>query len=143
MKGRRIVVADDEPDVLATISELLASAGHTVIGKAVAGDQAVRMAQTLEPDVVVLDMRMPGMDGIESARRIMSHRPVPIVMCTAYFDAELVDKAAEAGVHAYVVKPCRLADLLPAVSMAVSRFEEAEGLKNEVKALNEAIAARK
>lgn len=143
MKGRRIIVADDEPQVLSTISQLLESAGHSVVGRASTGEEAIWLSQTLDPDVVFLDVKMPGIDGLEATRRIMSSCPVPIVMCTAYCDDELMSQAAGVGVYAYVVKPCRLADLLPAMNVAVSRFEESKLLRGEVAALKETLTARK
>jgi len=143
MDGHRIIIADDEPQVLSTLSQLLESAGQTVVGKASNGEEAVWMNQTLDADVVLLDLKMPGMDGLEAAQRIMSTRPVPVVVCTAYYDDIAVSSAANLGVYAYIVKPCRLADLLPTISMAISRFHDVRLLKNEVELLEEALESRK
>ena len=143
MEGHRIIIADDEPQVLSTLAQLLESAGQTIVGKAATGEEAVWLNQTRDADVVLLDLKMPGMDGLEAAQRIMSTRPVPLVICTAYCDDETVDSAANLGVYAYIVKPCRLADLLPTISMAISRFLDVKLLKNEVESLEEALENRK
>ena len=140
--GHKIVVVDDEEHILLTLSQLLESAGHTVVGKATSGKDAVNLNEALNPDVVLLDMQMPGMDGLEAARQMMSNQPVPIVICSAYYDDELVKAASDVGVYAYVVKPCRLADLLPAINVAVSRFEDSKNLKGEVDILREALENR-
>ena len=103
----------------------------------------MRLNDALHPDIVFLDVQMPGTGGIEAAKRMMSLRPVPIVICSAYCDDELVNSAAEAGVYAYVVKPCRSADLLPAMSTAVLRFGDTRQLMAEVDALKEALCARR
>jgi len=143
MVERKVVVVDDEPHVLSTLAQLLESAGHTVVGKAATGEEGVCLNEALKPDVVLLDLQMPGMGGIQAANCMMSSRPVPIVICTAYYDDELVNAAAGVEVYAYVVKPCRLPDLVPAINMAVSRFEDARLLRGEVDALKNALAARK
>lgn len=143
MAGNRIIVADDEPHVLSALAQLLQSAGHTVIGKTTNGEEAVCLSQMLDPDIVLLDVQMPGIDGLEAAKRIMSSKPVPIVICTAYYDEDLIGSAIDAGVYAYVVKPCRLADLLPAMNVAISRFRDAKALRGEVDTLKETLSARK
>ena len=143
MSGHRIIIADDEPQVLSTLAQLLESAGQTVVGKAARGEEAVWLNQTVDADVVVLDLKMPGMDGLEAAQHIMATRPVPVVICTAYYDDSAVDSAANLGVYAYIVKPCRLADLLPTFSMAISRFHDVKLLKNEVESLEDALENRK
>lgn len=143
MEGHRIIIADDEPQVLSTLAQLLESAGQVVVGKASSGEEAVWLNQTQDADVVIMDLKMPGMDGLEAAERIMATRPVPVVICTAHCDDCAVDAAASLGVYAYVVKPCRLADLLPTISVAISRFHDAKLLKNEVESLGEALESRK
>ena len=143
MIGQSILVADDEATVVDSLSQLLESAGYSIAGAASTGQEAVVMNETLRPSVVLLDMKMPGMDGLEAAKRMMASRPVPIVACTAYFQDEMVDEATEAGVFAYVVKPFRLADLIPALKVAITRFEEAEQAKAEVGDLKYALEARK
>ena len=143
MIGHSILVADDEAKVVDSLSQLLESAGYSVVGAASTGQEAVAMNETLQPSLVLLDMKMPGMDGLEAAKRMMASRPVPIVACTAYFQDDMVDEATEAGVYAYVVKPFRLADLLPALKVAITRFEEVEQAKAEVGDLKQALEARK
>lgn len=143
MEEHRTLVVDDEPEVAAALAKLIDAAGHNVVGRATSGEDAIRLNESLEPDVVLLDLQMPRMGGLEVAKHIMDSRPVPIVVCTAFFDDKLIKDAAETGVHGYVVKPCRLADLVPAMNVAVSRFEEVRLLKAEIESLKETLAARK
>ncbi|HUV05051.1 MAG TPA: response regulator [Armatimonadota bacterium] len=143
MTGHRIVIADDEPHVLSALAQLLESAGHIMVGKAGTGEEAISLCQSLRPDVVLLDVHMPGMDGLEAAKRIMSSHPLPVVICTAYCDDDLMNMAANVGVYAYVVKPCRLSDLLPAINVAISRFEESRLLRGEIETLKQALEDRK
>lgn len=143
MTGHRIVVADDDSHVLATLSQLVELAGHTVVGKASTGEEAIWLNQSLSPDVVILDLQMPGMSGIDAATRMMATHPVAIVVCTAYFDTEVINSAINAGAYAYLVKPCRMADLAPAINVAVSRFEESKLLKGEVNTLKDDLDSRK
>ena len=143
MTLRRIVIADDEPEVLAVLAELLESAGHKVVGKAATGDEVVELCRLLEPDILFLDVRMPGMDGLDAAKKIMANRPLPIIMCTAYCDNELVESASKAGVYAYIVKPFRRSDLLPTIDVALSRFKESKLLKGEVETLKQKLEDRK
>ena len=143
MVGYTVVVADDEQQVLSALSQLLTSAGHTVVGKAATGEEAMWLCQTLKPDVLLLDIQMPGVNGLDAAKRLMESSPMPIVMCTGHYDDELINAASRIGVYAYVVKPCRLANLLPAINLAISRFQEARLLRNEVDSLKEALSTRK
>ncbi len=105
--------------------------------------EAVELARSEEPDLAVLDVKMPNLDGIEAARRILDERPIPIVMLTAYGQDELVSRAVEAGVFGYLVKPFRETDLLPAIKAARARHEELAALREEAESLSEALAARK
>jgi response regulator NasT len=114
-----------------------------VVGEAHDGEEAISLARSLEPDLAIMDVKMPKLDGIEAARRIMSERPIPIVMLTAYGQEELVSRAAEAGVFGYLVKPFRESDLLPAIHTARARHEELAALREEAESLAEALAARK
>ena len=114
-----------------------------VVGEARDGEEAVALALDLEPDVAIMDVKMPKLDGIEAARRILDERPIPIVMLTAYGQDELVSRAVEAGVFGYLVKPFREADLLPAIQTARARHEELVALRDEAESLAEALAARK
>jgi two-component system, response regulator PdtaR len=114
-----------------------------VVGQAHDGEEAVRLARELEPDIAIMDVKMPKLDGIDAARRILNERPIPIVMLTAYGQEELVSRAVEAGVFGYLVKPFREADLLPAIQTARARHEELAALREEAESLSEALAARK
>jgi len=114
-----------------------------VVGEAHDGEQAISLARELQPDLAIMDVKMPKVDGIEAARRIINERPIPIVMLTAYGQEELVARAAEAGVFGYLVKPFRESDLLPAIHTARARHEELAALREEAESLAEALAARK
>src|SRR5262245_57472971 len=114
-----------------------------VVGEARDGEEAVALALDLEPDVAIMDVKMPKLDGIDAARRILDERPIPIVMLTAYGQEELVSRAVEAGVFGYLVKPFRESDLLPAIHTARARHEELAALREEAESLAEALAARK
>jgi response regulator NasT len=114
-----------------------------VVGEAHDGEEAIALARSLQPDLAIMDVKMPKLDGIEAARRIINERPIPIVMLTAYGQEELVARAAEAGVFGYLVKPFRESDLLPAIHTARARHEELAALREEAESLAEALAARK
>ena len=139
----RILIAEDETIIRLDLREMLEKAGFDVCGEAKDGEEAVTLARTLEPDLVLLDVKMPKLDGIDAARRILEERPVPIVMVTAYGEEELVSRAVEAGVFGYLVKPFRETDLLPAIATARARHEELAALREEADSLTEALAARK
>jgi two-component system, response regulator PdtaR len=139
----RILVAEDESIIRLDLVELLQRVGMDVVGQAHDGEEAISLARKLEPDLAIMDVKMPKLDGIEAARRIMSERPIPIVMLTAYGQEELVSRAAEAGVFGYLVKPFRESDLLPAIHTARARHEELSALREEAESLAEALAARK
>ncbi len=139
----RILVAEDETIIRMDLVELLQQAGHEVCAEAHDGAEAVDLARDHAPDLAILDVKMPKLDGIEAARRIMDERPIPIVMLTAYGQEELVSRAVQAGVFGYLVKPFRESDLLPAISTARARHEELLALREEAESLGEALAARK
>lgn len=139
----RILVAEDETIIRLDLVELLKRAGMDVVAQARDGEEAVALAREHEPDLAVLDVKMPHLDGIEAARRILDERPIPIVMLTAYGQEELVARAVEAGVFGYLVKPFRESDLLPAIHTARARHEELTALRDEADSLAEALAARK
>src|SRR5438477_10265200 len=139
----RILVAEDETIIRLDLRELLERAGFEVCAEAKDGLEAVELARSEEPDLAVLDVKMPRLDGIEAARRILDERPIPIVMLTAYGQDELVSRAVEAGVFGYLVKPFREQDLLPAIRTARARHEELLALREEAESLAEALAARK
>src|SRR5215471_12284987 len=111
----RVLIAEDETLIRLDLRELLESAGFEVCAEARDGLEAVALARSAEPDVAILDVKMPRLDGIDAARRILEERPIPIVMLTAYGQGELVSRALEAGVFGYLVKPFREQDLLPAI----------------------------
>jgi AmiR/NasT family two-component response regulator len=139
----RVLIAEDETIIRLDLRGLLEGAGHEVCGEARDGVEAVELARSEEPDVALLDVKMPRLDGIEAAKQILEERPIPIVMLTAYGQDELVSRAIEAGVFGYLVKPFREADLLPAIQTARARHEELSALREEAESLGEALAARK
>jgi AmiR/NasT family two-component response regulator len=139
----RILIAEDETIIRLDLRELLEGAGYAVCGEARDGEEAVSLARDLEPDLAIMDVKMPRLDGIDAARRILEERPIPIVMLTAYGQEELVARAAEAGVFGYLVKPFREQDLLPAITTARARHDELAALREEAESLAEALAARK
>src|SRR5881296_3639035 len=139
----RVLIAEDETIIRLDLRALLERAGFEVCAEARDGEEAVELARSEEPDVAVLDVKMPGLDGIEAARKILDERPIPIVMLTAYGQEELVSRAVEAGVFGYLVKPFREGDLLPAIHAARARHDELSALREEAESLAEALAARK
>ena len=139
----RILVAEDETIIRLDLKDLLERAGFEVCAEARDGEEAVALARSEQPDLALMDVKMPRLDGIEAARRILDERPIPIVMLTAYGQQELVARAAEAGVFGYLVKPFREQDLLPAIHTAQARHAELETLRQEAESLQEALAARK
>jgi AmiR/NasT family two-component response regulator len=139
----RVLIAEDETIIRLDLAEMLARAGFHVCGEARDGLEAVELARSEQPDVAVLDVKMPRLDGIEAARRILDERPIPIVMLTAYGQEELVSRAVEAGVFGYLVKPFRETDLVPAIQTARARHEELAAARSEADSLAEALAARK
>ena len=139
----RILIAEDETIIRLDLRDLLERSGFEVCAEAKDGEEAIRLARAEQPDLAVLDVKMPRLDGIEAARRILDERPIPIVMLTAYGQDELVSRAVEAGVFGYLVKPFREQDLLPAIRAARARHEELQALRDEAESLAEALAARK
>jgi AmiR/NasT family two-component response regulator len=139
----RILIAEDETIIRLDLRTLLEEAGHEVCAEARDGVEAVELADAERPELAILDVKMPRLDGIEAAKRILEDRPIPIVMLTAYGQDELVARAVEAGVFGYLVKPFRENDLLPAIATARARHEELSALREEADSLAEALAARK
>ena len=139
----RILVAEDETIIRLDLRDLLERAGFEVCAEARDGEEAVELARSELPDLAIMDVKMPRVDGIEAARRILNERPIPIVMLTAYGQDELVSRAVEAGVFGYLVKPFREQDLLPAIHAARARHAELQELREEAESLAEALAARK
>src|SRR5919109_2969762 len=139
----RILIAEDETIIRLDLRDLLERSGFEVCAEARDGEEAVDLARSSRPDVAIMDVKMPKLDGIEAARRILDERPIPIVMLTAYGQDEIVSRAVEAGVFGYLVKPFREQDLLPAIQAARARHDELQALREEAESLAEALAARK
>jgi len=139
----RVLIADDEEQVLTGLAEMLESAGYSVIAKARTGREACELTAAVGPDVVLLDLRMPDMDGIEAARTIVQTAPTPIILCTAYCDEGLVVRAAEAGIYAYLLKPFHISDLVPAITVARYRCADAVNLGLQIQKLGQQLEARK
>jgi two-component system, response regulator PdtaR len=137
------MIAEDETIIRLDLRSLLERNGFEVCAEAKDGEEAVALVRSEQPDVAILDVKMPRLDGIEAARRILDERPIPIVMVTAYGERELVSRAVEAGVFGYLVKPFRETDILPAIATATARHEELRALREEADSLAEALAARK
>jgi len=137
------LIAEDETLIRLDLRAQLEEAGYEVCGEARNGEEAVELAHALRPDAVLLDVKMPGLDGVDAARRINADRPVPIVLVTAYDDRELVARAADAGVFGYLVKPYRSNELAPAIETAIARHRELAELREEADTLADALAARK
>jgi response regulator NasT len=139
----RILVAEDEALIRIDLAEMLAEAGYDVVGQAGDGEQAVELATELRPDLVIMDVKMPVMDGITAAERIGQAKICPVVMLTAFSQTELVERARDAGVMAYIVKPFTAADLTPAIDIARSRWTEMTALESEIADLGERLETRK
>jgi two-component system, response regulator PdtaR len=139
----RIVIADDEPIIRLDLKNMLTSLGYDVVGDAGDGAKAVEAARTLAPDLVILDIKMPNMDGIDAARILSEEKLAPVLFLTAYSDVDLVTRAKEAGVFSYLVKPFKEADLLPAIEIAMSRWEELQELDKHAKDLEDKLETRK
>jgi response regulator NasT len=143
MTATRILVAEDEAIIRLDLAEMLTEAGYDVVGQASNGEQAVIMAKELSPDLVIMDVKMPVLDGISAAEQIGAERLCPVVMLTAFSQTELVERARDAGVMAYVVKPFTAADVTPAIDIALSRWSELKQLESEVADLGERLETRK
>lgn len=139
----RVVIAEDEALIRLDLAEMLAEEGYAVVGQAGDGLRAVELAEELLPDLVILDVKMPVLDGISAAERITAQRICPVLMLTAFSQRELVERARDAGAMAYLVKPFGKSDLVPAIEMAISRFAELRGLEGEVADLQERLETRK
>ena len=140
---RRVLVAEDEALIRLDLAEMLGEAGYEVVGQASNGEQAVEMATELEPDLVIMDVKMPVMDGLTAAEQIGEKRLCPVVMLTAFSQTELVERARDAGVMAYIVKPFTSNDVRPAIDIAVSRWAELKALESEVADLGDRLETRK
>lgn len=140
---RRVVIAEDEALIRMDLAEMLGEEGYDVVGQAGDGQKAIELAETLRPDLVILDVKMPLLDGIAAAERIAAQRIAPVVILTAFSQRDLVERARDAGAMAYVVKPFSRSDLMPAIEMAVSRFAEIATLEAEVADLSDRLETRK
>src|SRR5215216_5464072 len=139
----RVLIADDESLIRLDLREMLTHLGYDVIGEAGDGRSAMELARKLRPDLVIMDIKMPDLDGISAAEGLTEDRIAPVVLLTAYSDQALVDRAKEAGVVGYVVKPFREAELMPVIELSLARFEEFRALETEVGGLKEALESRK
>ncbi len=140
---RRVLVAEDEALIRLDLAEMLRDEGYDVVGEAGDGQEAVELAESLRPDLVIMDVKMPRRDGIDAAREIAAKRIAPVVVLTAFSQRDLVEQARDAGAMAYLVKPFSITDLIPAIEVAVSRFAEITALESEVAELSERLETRK
>jgi response regulator NasT len=140
---RRVVIAEDEALIRLDLKEMLEEAGYQVVGEAADGEQAIDLTEQLAPDLVILDVKMPGLDGITAAERIVASAAAPVIMLTAFSQRDLVERAADAGAMAYLVKPFDRSDLVPAIEIAISRHQQLTALRGEVEDLNDRLVTRK
>jgi AmiR/NasT family two-component response regulator len=142
-KSLSVVIAEDEALIRLDLKEMLEEEGYLVAGEAGDGASAVDLAQRLRPDLVIMDVKMPGLDGISAAEQISAERLAPVVILTAFSQRDLVKRASDAGAMAYLIKPFTRADLVPAIEIAVSRFQEITALDSEVAGLRDRLEVRK
>lgn len=140
---RRVLIAEDEALIRLDLAEMLVEEGYEVVGEAGDGETAVRLAEQLKPDLVILDIKMPIMDGLAAAERIAGARIAPVIILTAFSQRDLVERARAAGAMAYLVKPFQKSDLVPAVEIALSRYSEVAVLEAEVAGLTDRLEIRK
>ena len=143
MERKRVVIADDESIIRMDLREILDDLGYLVVGEAGDGRSAVNLGRELRPDIVIMDVRMPDLDGIEAAKILTEERIAPVLLLTAFSQRHLVERAKEAGVGGYIVKPFRESDLAPAIEVALARFEEFRTMEKEVDNLKDALESRK
>ena len=143
MTQRRIIIADDEPLMRLDLQEMLENLGHEVVGQVGDGQSALDLARELRPDLVILDIKMPELDGVSAAGVLTEERIAPVLLLTAYSDREFVDGARDAGVMGYIVKPFGEAQLVPAIEVALARFQEFQSLQKELGDTKEALLTRK
>jgi len=143
LERTRVIIADDESIIRMDLREMLTNLGYLVVGEAGDGRSAVNLARELKPDVAILDIKMPDMDGIEAARILTGEKIAPVVLLTAYSQRDLVERAKEAGVVGYITKPMRESDLTPAIEVAIARFSEFRALEKEIGDLKQALETRK
>lgn len=140
---KTVVIAEDNTAARRAIKSQIESLGYDVVGSAMNGEVAVELALKLQPSLVIMDIKMPRMDGIEAARTITANSPLPIILVTGHTSEELATEAIEAGVFAYLLKPISTKDLMPAIKLALTRYSEFNELRKEVSTLKDAIEARK
>ncbi len=143
MQPLRIVIADNESIIRMDLKELLEEAGHTVVGEAADGVKAIELTRRHKPDLVVMDIKMPEMDGITAAKIISNEKIAPVLLLTAFSQKEIVEKAKDSGVLAYLVKPVKEANLFPAIEIALSRFQEFAELERELEEVKNSLETRK
>jgi response regulator NasT len=143
MQSLRIVIADNESIIRMDLKELLEEAGHTVVGEAADGVKAIELARRHKPDLVIMDIKMPEMDGITASKIISNEKIAPVLLLTAFSQKEIVDKAKDSGVLAYLVKPVKEANLFPAIEIALSRFQEFSELERELEEVKNSLETRK
>jgi AmiR/NasT family two-component response regulator len=143
MERTRVIIADDESLIRMDLREMLTNQGYLVVGEVADGRSAVNQARELRPDIIIMDIKMPDMDGIEAAKILTEERISPVVLLSAYSQRDLVQRAREAGVVAYLVKPYREEELTPAIEVALARFEEFKELEAQVTDLQQALETRK
>lgn len=139
----RVLIAEDEAIIRLDLREMLEEEGYEVVGEAERGDEAVRLVRELLPDLAILDIKMPGTDGLTAAREIMAERLAAVLILTAFSQRELIESARDAGALAYIVKPFQKSDLVPAMELAMGRFSELTSLEGEIHDLSERLEARK
>ena len=139
----RVLIAEDEALIRLDLKEMLIDIGYDVVGEAADGQQAIDLADQLRPDLVILDVKMPGLDGISAAEQIVANASAPVIMLTAFSQRELVERAADAGAMAYLVKPFDRSDLVPAIEVAISRHQQLRALADEAADLAERLETRK
>jgi len=137
------VIAEDEAIIRLDLKELLQEEGYDVVGETGRGDEAIELVRDLRPDLVILDIKMPGLDGLSAARQVASERLAAVLMVTAFSQRELVEQARDAGALAYLVKPFQKSDLIPAIEVALGRFAELTALERDVEDLQSRLEARK
>ncbi|ASW55971.1 ANTAR domain-containing response regulator [Plantactinospora sp. KBS50] len=143
VERRRVLIAEDEALIRLDLAEMLVEEGYDVVGEAADGETAVRLAEELKPDLVILDIKMPIMDGLAAAERIAASRIAPVIILTAFSQRDLVERARAAGAMAYLVKPFQKSDLVPAIEIALSRYAEVSTLEAEVASLTDRLEVRK
>jgi two-component system, response regulator PdtaR len=139
----RVVIAEDEAIIRLDLKEILEEEGYEVVGESGRGDEAVELVRAQNPDLVILDIKMPGLDGLAAAREITAERRAAVLILTAFSQRDLIDQARDAGALAYLIKPFQKSDLLPAIEIALGRFAEMRALEQEVKTLEEQLETRR